>query len=53
MIIASSDPSTHVKRIRMLERLGATTVALMNVSGTDPHEALRVYGREVLPTLRA
>jgi hypothetical protein len=37
----------------MLERLGATTVALMNVSGADPHEALRVYGREVLPALRA
>ncbi len=52
-VIVSSDPSTHVKRIRMLEKLGATTVVLMNVSGADPHEALRVYGREVLPQLRA
>jgi len=53
MTIVSSDPATHVKRIRQLEKLGATTVALMNVSGADPHEALRVYGREVLPQLRA
>jgi coenzyme F420-dependent glucose-6-phosphate dehydrogenase len=52
MTIVSSDPSTHVKRIKQLEKLGATTVALMNISGADPHEALRVYGREVLPQLR-
>jgi coenzyme F420-dependent glucose-6-phosphate dehydrogenase len=52
MTIISSDPSTHVKRIEMLEGMGASTVALMNVSGADPHGALRVYGREVLPQLR-
>jgi coenzyme F420-dependent glucose-6-phosphate dehydrogenase len=52
MTIVSSDPSTHAKRIRMLEGMGATVVALMNVSGADPHGALGVYGREVLPQLR-
>src|SRR6266480_1526165 len=51
-IIASSDPEKHVKRIRMLEKLGATTVVLMNVSGGDPHAAIRVYGESVLPELR-
>jgi coenzyme F420-dependent glucose-6-phosphate dehydrogenase len=53
MVIVSADPATHVKRIRLLEKLGATTIVLMNVSGADPHEALRVYGRDVLPALRA
>ena len=51
-IIASSDPEKHVKRIRMLEKLGATTMVLMNVSGDDPHAAIRVYGESVLPELR-
>jgi coenzyme F420-dependent glucose-6-phosphate dehydrogenase len=53
MTIVSSDPSTHAKRIRMLEAIGATVVVLMNVSGADPHGALGVYGREVLPQLRS
>jgi hypothetical protein len=52
MTIVSSDPSTHVKGIRMLEGMGATVVALMNVSGADPHGPLGVCGREVLPELR-
>jgi coenzyme F420-dependent glucose-6-phosphate dehydrogenase len=51
-IIASADPDMHVKRIRTLQRLGATTIVLMNVSGNDPHAALRVYGERVLPALR-
>ena len=51
-IIASSDPDHHVKRIKAIEKLGATTVVLMNVSGNDPHAALRVYGEQVLPALR-
>jgi coenzyme F420-dependent glucose-6-phosphate dehydrogenase len=50
--ICSSDAKTHVRRIEQLEKLGATVVALMNVSGADPHAALRVYGAEVLPELR-
>jgi len=51
-VICSADPDHHVKRIRALEKLGATTVVLMNVSGADPHAALRVYGEHVLPQLR-
>jgi coenzyme F420-dependent glucose-6-phosphate dehydrogenase len=51
-VICSADPATHVKRIKLLEKMGATTMALMNVSGADPHAALRVYGEQVLPELR-
>jgi coenzyme F420-dependent glucose-6-phosphate dehydrogenase len=51
-IIASSDPDQHVKRIKLLQKLGATTMVLMNVSGGDPHAAIRVYGESVLPELR-
>jgi len=51
-IIASADPDTHVKRIKRLQGLGATTMVLMNVSGNNPNEALRVYGRDVLTALR-
>jgi coenzyme F420-dependent glucose-6-phosphate dehydrogenase len=51
-VIASSDPEDHVKRINLLQKLGATTIVLMNVSGGDPHAAIRVYGESVLPELR-
>jgi coenzyme F420-dependent glucose-6-phosphate dehydrogenase len=51
-IIAAADPQEHVKRIKAVEKLGATTMVLMNVSGGDPHAALRVYGASVLPELR-
>ena len=37
----------------MLERLGATAVCVMNVSGDDPLGMLRSYGADVLPALRA
>jgi coenzyme F420-dependent glucose-6-phosphate dehydrogenase len=50
-IIISADPKEHVERIRQVEELGATTVALMNNSGADPHAAIEVYGREVLSKL--
>jgi coenzyme F420-dependent glucose-6-phosphate dehydrogenase len=50
-LIISSDPEVHVERIREVERLGATTIALMNVSGADPHKAIEVYGSKVLPAL--
>ena len=36
----------------MLEKLGATKMVLMNVSGDDSHAAIRVYGESVLPELR-
>jgi coenzyme F420-dependent glucose-6-phosphate dehydrogenase len=50
--IVSSDPETHVKKLRMLEKLGATTVVVMNVSAADPEGALKLYGEQVLPALR-
>jgi hypothetical protein len=31
--------------------MGATTVALMNNSGADPHRAIEVYAESVLPKL--
>jgi coenzyme F420-dependent glucose-6-phosphate dehydrogenase len=49
----SSDPEVHADRIREAEKLGATTMALMNCSGADPHAAIDIYGREVLPALRS
>jgi coenzyme F420-dependent glucose-6-phosphate dehydrogenase len=53
MAIVSSDPGAHVKKIRLLEKLGATAVCVMNVSGVDPHGTIRTYGEHVLPALRA
>jgi coenzyme F420-dependent glucose-6-phosphate dehydrogenase len=51
-MIISSDPAVHAERIREVEQMGATVVALMNNSGADPHAAIGVYGRDVLPALR-
>jgi coenzyme F420-dependent glucose-6-phosphate dehydrogenase len=51
-LIIGSDPEAHVERIREVERMGATTVALMNVSGADPRGALDTYRDHVLPALR-
>jgi coenzyme F420-dependent glucose-6-phosphate dehydrogenase len=51
-MIIGADPAAHVERIREIEAMGATTVALMNNSGADPHAAIEVYGRHVLPKLR-
>lgn len=50
MIIAA-DPGTHVERIREIEGLGATIVALMNDSGADPLGAIETYKTAVLPRL--
>jgi len=52
-LIISSDPEVHAERIREAERLGATTLALMNCSGADPHGAIRTYAERVLPSLGA
>ena len=52
-LIVSSDPEHHIERIREAEKLGATTMALMNVSGSDPHGAIRCYAERVLPALSA
>lgn len=35
-----------------MKQLGATAVAVMNVSGADPHGTIRAYGESVLPELR-
>jgi coenzyme F420-dependent glucose-6-phosphate dehydrogenase len=50
-LIISSDPEVHADRIREAEKLGATVVGAMNVSGADPHKAIEVYGGQVLPAL--
>ena len=51
-LLLGPDPDAHLEGIRELEELGATTVVLMNVSGADPHGAIRFYGERVLPLLR-
>jgi coenzyme F420-dependent glucose-6-phosphate dehydrogenase len=51
--IISSDPDHHAERLRAIEQLGATIVVAMNISGADPLGAIDVYGRHVLPALRA
>jgi len=50
-LIVAADPERHVERIREVEGLGATTVALMNNSGADPLAAIEVYAKSVLPRL--
>jgi coenzyme F420-dependent glucose-6-phosphate dehydrogenase len=48
----SSDADVHAERIREVEKMGATTVVIMNNSGADPHGAIRVYKEKVLPALK-
>ncbi|TMK40139.1 MAG: TIGR03557 family F420-dependent LLM class oxidoreductase [Actinobacteria bacterium] len=50
--IISSDPGVHAERIREVEKLGASTVVVMNNSGADPAGMIRLYGERVLPALR-
>jgi coenzyme F420-dependent glucose-6-phosphate dehydrogenase len=50
MVIAA-DPEVHVERIREVEEMGATTVALMNNSGADPLAAIETYRDSVLRRL--
>lgn len=50
-LIIASEPEHHAERIREVERMGATTVALMNNSGADPQRAIEVYAESVLPKL--
>jgi coenzyme F420-dependent glucose-6-phosphate dehydrogenase len=52
MSIVSADPDTHVKNIQRLEKLGATTICVMNCSGNAPVGMIRTYGERVLPALR-
>jgi coenzyme F420-dependent glucose-6-phosphate dehydrogenase len=48
----SADPDTHIRRLKMIQGLGATAVVVMNVSGADPLGTLRLYGEHVLPKMR-
>jgi coenzyme F420-dependent glucose-6-phosphate dehydrogenase len=50
-LIIAADPEVHLERIREVEGLGATTVALMNNSGADPEGAIATYADKVLPRL--
>ena len=50
--IISADATVHAERLREIERLGASIVVAMNISGADPLGAIDVYGRDVLPSLR-
>jgi coenzyme F420-dependent glucose-6-phosphate dehydrogenase len=50
-MIISADPEVHAERIREVEGLGATIVALMNNSGADPLAAIETYRDKVLPRL--
>jgi coenzyme F420-dependent glucose-6-phosphate dehydrogenase len=50
--ILSADSETHVRRIKAIQQLGATAIAVMIISGADPRGTLRRYGEEVLPELR-
>ena len=40
MAIISADPGEHVRRLREVEQMGATIVAVMNCSGSDPEGAI-------------
>jgi hypothetical protein len=50
--LIGSDLEAMTDRVREIEKLGATIVVLMNISGADPHGAIRAYGSKVLPALR-
>jgi coenzyme F420-dependent glucose-6-phosphate dehydrogenase len=50
-LIISSDPEVHVERIHKILEMEPTSLALMNVSGADPHSAIEVYAEGVLPAL--
>jgi len=50
-MIVSCDPEVHVERIREIEGMGATTIALMNNSGADPMAAIDTYEQHVLSRL--
>jgi coenzyme F420-dependent glucose-6-phosphate dehydrogenase len=52
MTIVSADPGDHAKKIRMIEKMGATAVVVMNTSGPDALGMIRTYGEHVLPELR-
>jgi hypothetical protein len=52
MAIVSADPHDHVRKIRLIEKMGATAVVVMNTSGPNALGMIRAYGEHVLPELR-
>jgi coenzyme F420-dependent glucose-6-phosphate dehydrogenase len=52
MAIVSADPARHVRQLKAIRGMGATAVAVMNVSAADPLGMIRMYGEQVLPELR-
>jgi coenzyme F420-dependent glucose-6-phosphate dehydrogenase len=52
-VIAGSDPEVIQERLREIERLGPTVIVVTNNSAADPHGAIEVLGRDVLPALRS
>ncbi len=50
--ILTSDVDEHIDRVRQIAEMGATIVVLMNITGEDPHAAIRTYGDKVLPAVR-
>ena len=51
-VLVGSDVDAHVEGIRELLELRPTVIVLQNNS-PDPHRAIEVYGKEVLPALRS
>lgn len=52
MAIVSADPARHVRQLKAIRGMGATAVAVMNVSAADPLGMIKMYGERVLPELR-
>ena len=52
MALVSADPARHVRQLKAIRGMGATAVAVMNVSGADPLGMIQMYGERVLPELR-
>jgi coenzyme F420-dependent glucose-6-phosphate dehydrogenase len=50
-ITITTEPEALADAVRDVEQLGATIVAIANVSGADPEGAIKVYGDQVLPAL--
>jgi alkanesulfonate monooxygenase SsuD/methylene tetrahydromethanopterin reductase-like flavin-dependent oxidoreductase (luciferase family) len=46
------DPTQTVSRVRELESLGVTEVAIY-LSSDEPHQLIEAYGREVIPACAA
>jgi coenzyme F420-dependent glucose-6-phosphate dehydrogenase len=49
----SSDPQTHIRKVKLIREMGATAIVMMNTSGADPEGAIRMYGEHVVPELRS